>query len=421
MFTVPRRKITLYGGMLKDILLSFQKNNMSGEKDISLFESAFAQYIGTKHSIAVSSGTAALSLILQNLDLKRGDEVLVPAYTFPSVPSCVENLGLIPKFIDIEMNSHNIDIHALETSITNKTKVIIATHLFGQPCNIARIKELSQKNKIYLIEDCAHAIGSKYKSQPVGTFGDASYYSFSLTKPFNLFNGGMIVLKNEDLYQKISIQVKDLPFPPRKNIIKNVIVAYFLYFLTIPFVFSITLYPILVLLSLVQKDLINSYNKIFKKIIFHKDTLYRFTPAQATCGCKMLKIFNTIEKQRAERVEVFEKLLEKAQISLKRPVSNEKNNPFHYFYVIEHPEKDKLAKELLWAGIDTGKYVMRNCGDIFDKDHSYPNTQKTYQFSLQIPIEFCSDNQLKKIIRILKKFDKTKIHKKMNKYFSIFK
>ena len=406
MLAVPRRKITLYRGMLRDVISSFMNRKTRGDNDVRLFEKEFSDYMGVRFSLSISSGTAALSLILDQLRLQQSDEIILTAYTFPSVPSCIKEKDLSIRFVDVDGCTDNMDIEALKDAITDKTKVIIATHLFGQPCLIDEIISIARKRNIYVIEDCAHAIGASYKGKKVGSFGDAAYCSFSLTKPFNIFNGGMILTNNEGLYKKIFDKVKELPDIPRNNIIKNIVSAYFLHTVTLPLIFSFTLYPLLLLLSFFKKDLIDSYNRIFKKIIFYGISQYKFSNIQAVCGRKMLVFFDTVIKMRRKKVDLFESFLSESCAVLNKNTGHSDRFFFPYFYVIKHQQRQEIAKKLLWQGIDTGKFIMKNCGAMFDQERSYPNTQQAYESSIQIPIEFCSEKQMRKIISILKQYVK---------------
>ncbi len=404
MLALPRRKITLYKGMLGDVLFSFINRKKKKNSDVYLLEKEFADYMGVRFSCFISSGTAALSLILDQLHLQKGDEIILTAYTFPSVPLCIKEKGLSVCFIDSDDRTDNMDTAVLTGAITEKTRVIIATHLFGRPCVIDEIVKIARQKNIYVIEDCAHAIGASYKGKKVGSFGDAAYCSFSLTKPFNVFNGGSVLTNNEELYKKISDKVNTLPEVPLSNLIKNVLSAYFLYLLTLPAIFSFTLYPLLLLLSLFEKDLIDSYNRIFKKIIFYGSVQYKFSNIQAVCGRKMLVFFNDFIKTRKKRVRRFEQLLSGAGIPLVRYTDCVDGESFPYFYVIKHPQRQEISRKLLWHGIDTGKFIMKNCGAMFDPGHPYPNAQRAYESSIQIPIEYCSEKQMEKIASILGKY-----------------
>jgi len=405
MFAVPRRRINLYKGTFLSIVRAMVGGRLHAGENVRLFEKEFAEYIGRHHAVSVSSGTAALALILGHLDLHPGDEVIVPAYTCVSVPACIQDLGLTLKFVDINMATDNMDLEALQGVVSGKTKVIIVTHLFGKPCPMAEISAFAKEKCIYIIEDCAHSLGAEYQGGKVGRFSEAAYFSFSMTKPWNLFNGGMVVTDNDRLSIRIRTEVNNLPDMPLRNIIKNMGVAYYLFLVTRPFIFTFTLYFLLLLMSIVKKDFIKCYNTLFKKMIVYGSAKYKFTNVQALCGRRMLAEFDHIIKARDARVARFEELAGSMVPKLKaQNVTSPGAKPFWYYYVIKSPFKNKIIKDLLWQGIDTGKFVAQNCGELFDPDHSYSEAQQAYETSVQIPIEYCSDDQMIRILQILKKY-----------------
>lgn len=161
------------------------------------FEQAFATFHGADHAIAVANGTLALELALQALGIGPGDEVIVPARTFIATASCVVARGATPVVVDIEADSQNIAVAAVEAAITPRTRAIIAVHLGGWPCDMAALVSLAQARGIKLIEDCAQAVGAEYHGRKVGTFGDAAAFSFCQDKIMTTGGeGGMLLLKD---------------------------------------------------------------------------------------------------------------------------------------------------------------------------------------------------------------------------------
>lgn len=404
MWAIPRRRISIYKGITKDIFCLLIKNELINGQYIKMFERKFATYIGTSDAVSVSSGTVALSLILENLSLNKGDEVILPAYTFSGIPMCIKALGLLPRFVDIDSHTDNLDIVKVKEIINPKTKVIIATHIFGRPCELEEILRLGKEKGIFIIEDCAHAIGSRYKGRKVGSFGDAAFFSFSLTKPFNTFNGGMLVSDNHELIDRIRYKVENLPVLPRTALIKNILVVFLLYFITKPIVFTFVIYPVLLLLSFVNKDIINLYNKIFKKLIFYGIKKYKFSNLQSLVGLKTMQFYDKMAIERYNKVSLFNELCEDNRINVFEVNKKDDKNVFHYYYIIKHHKKDAIYKDLLRHGIDTGKYVAKNCGKLFDDLERYPNTEDAYSNSFQLPIEHCNQKNMLVIIRVLKRY-----------------
>ena len=167
------------------------------------FEAKFAEHLGVKHVIGVNSGTDALILAVRALDIKEGDEVLVPANTYiASVLGITEN-GATPVFIEPD-EFYCMDASLLEQHITEKTKAILPVHLYGQPCNMDVIMELAEKYNLVVIEDCAQAHGACFKGKPIGTFGDIACFSFYPTKPIGaLGDAGALALNDDKLAEKL--------------------------------------------------------------------------------------------------------------------------------------------------------------------------------------------------------------------------
>lgn len=403
MCAIPRRRVLIYRGITKDMFRLLIGGELIHGRYIREFEKKFADYIGIGNAVTVSSGTAALSLILESLPLNRGDEVILPAYTFTSVPACVKALGLSPHFVDIDPNTDNLDITELKKAINQRTKVIIATHIFGRPCEIEEVVAIAKENNLFVIEDCAHALGSEHRGKKLGTFGDAAFYSFSLTKPFNTFNGGVVVSNDRKLSDKIRGEVSKLQNFPKTPIVKNILIGFLLHFFTKPFVFTLSIYPILLLLSFVNKDIIKLYDKIFKKHIFYGFKKYKFSNFQAFIGLKTMQNYDKIIIERYNSITKFVDLCRKEKINIFERNNKINKDIFYYFFIIKHPKKDIIAKDLLLLGIDTGKHIMRNCGKIFDESNAYPNTEKAYNNSLQLPIANFNDKNMLAVIRVLKR------------------
>jgi dTDP-4-amino-4,6-dideoxygalactose transaminase len=174
--------------------------------EVEKFEQNLSNYLGNRYSIGVNSGTDALILSLRALDIKEDDEVILPSHTATATASAVVSVGATPVFVDIEEHSLNIDPIDLEKKISNKTKAIVIVHLYGNPCDIAKISEIANREKIYLIEDCAQSLGAKYNLKPTGSFGILSCFSFYPTKNLGAIgDAGAISTNNQELFEKIQM------------------------------------------------------------------------------------------------------------------------------------------------------------------------------------------------------------------------
>lgn len=167
------------------------------------FEEKFKKFTSSKYSVTVSSCTAALHLSCLALGLKKGDEVIVPAMSHTATSHAVEYTGAKVVFVDIDLNTGNIDPKNIISKISKKTKAIIVVHMAGLPCKMDLIYKICKKFKIELIEDCAHSVGTKFKSKHVGNFGISGCFSFYPTKQITTGEGGMLITNNKKFYNKI--------------------------------------------------------------------------------------------------------------------------------------------------------------------------------------------------------------------------
>ncbi len=175
-------------------------------KEVEEFEKELANYCGVKYAIGVNSGTDALLLSLMALDIGPNDEVITTPFTFIATAEVVALRGAKPVFVDINQKTFNIDPTKIETAITYKTKAIIPVHLYGQPSEMDKIMEIAKKYKLFVIEDCAQAIGAKYKNKMVGSFGDVGCLSFFPSKNLGAFgDGGAVLTNNKQLAEKIKM------------------------------------------------------------------------------------------------------------------------------------------------------------------------------------------------------------------------
>lgn len=191
----------------KDDLIAISKAAKDGwgsncNKYIDIFEKKFAEKLKVKFSLATSSCTGALHIAISSLNLKKGSEVLICDTNWVATLSPVIYANLKPVFVDANYKSWCIDADLIEKKITNKTKLIIVTHLYGNVADIKKIMKIAKKYKIYVIEDAAEALGSKSSGKMCGTFGDIGCYSFHGSKIITTGEGGMIVTNNKNIYEK---------------------------------------------------------------------------------------------------------------------------------------------------------------------------------------------------------------------------
>lgn len=172
---------------------------------VESFEKAFAERVGASYAVAVSNGTAALHAAMFALGIGPGDEVIVPAMTFAASANCVVFQGGTPIFTDVEPDTLLMDPCDVEEKITSKTKAVIAVDYAGQPCDYEALKAITEHAGITLVDDACHALGARYRNEPVGSIADLSTFSFHPVKHITTGEGGMISTDDEELAQRMRI------------------------------------------------------------------------------------------------------------------------------------------------------------------------------------------------------------------------
>lgn len=185
---------------------------------IKRFEQEFAARVGRKFAVAVSNGTVAIDAAITALDIKVGDEVILPTFTIISCISQIVRVGAKPVLIDCNPLTWNMDVDQIESKITPKTKAIMIVHIYGLPVDVAPLLILAKKYNLRVIEDAAEMHGQTYNGKPCGSFGDISTFSFYPNKHVTTGEGGMIVTDDESLYRRCQ-SLRNLCFQPHKRFV----------------------------------------------------------------------------------------------------------------------------------------------------------------------------------------------------------
>ena len=166
------------------------------------FEAEMAAFAGTKHALLTHSGTSALQLALAGLEVDEGDEVIVPAYSFVATAICVLQQGAIPRFVDVDAGTGNMDPALIEAAITPRTKAIMPVHVHGCPADMAPILNVAEKHGLAVVEDAAQAHGARYRGAPAGSLGAAAGFSLQSSKNLSAGEGGVLVTNDEALLER---------------------------------------------------------------------------------------------------------------------------------------------------------------------------------------------------------------------------
>lgn len=189
--------------LIRDELMAAIEGVLDGTQfimgpNVKAFEQEIAEYMGTKHAVALNSGTDALILGNHALGLKPGDEVITTPFTFFATGEAVSHFRATPVFVDIDPVTYNIDVNQIEAKITSKTKAICPVHLYGHAVDMDPLMALAQKHGLKVMEDCAQSFGSDYKNKKTGAIGDAGAFSFFPSKNLGAFGDGGMLITNDD-------------------------------------------------------------------------------------------------------------------------------------------------------------------------------------------------------------------------------
>jgi len=205
---IPIARTNLTEDEIQSVLEPLRNGWLVQGPKVKEFEERWSAFTGAQHSLAVTSCTTGMELALAALDLKPGDEVILPAFTWIATANVIEHFGAKPIFCDIDLATFNIDLQLIESLITDKTVGIMPVHLFGLSADMDPILALSKKYELWVVEDAACGFGAKYKGSHVGSFGDVGVFSFHPRKAITTGEGGMVTSSNEELITKIQ-QLRD--------------------------------------------------------------------------------------------------------------------------------------------------------------------------------------------------------------------
>ena len=182
-----------------------REGRLSGGIYSEIFEKEFAKFIGVKHAVAVNSATSALQLMLAAKDIGKNDEIITTPYTYAATANVIVLQGAKPIFVDIEMDSYNIDTTKIEEAISKNTKAIMPIHYGGQSSDMEQLVKLGKENNLQVFEDAAPAAGATYKGKKVGNIGDAAAFSFFPDKNMTTGEGGMLTTNSDEIAERAQI------------------------------------------------------------------------------------------------------------------------------------------------------------------------------------------------------------------------
>ena len=218
---IPVNEPLLDGNEKKYLLECIETGWISSEGPfVKRFEDEFAKSVGRKHAVAVANGTAALDIAVEALGIGAGDEVILPTFTIISCISQIVRAGATPVLVDSDPVTWNMDVAQVEAKITQRTKAIMAVHIYGLPVDMESLLALAKKYGLMVIEDAAQAIGQTYHGKPCGSFGEISTFSFYPNKHITTGEGGMVVT-DDDVLAEQARSLRNLCFQPAKRFVHD--------------------------------------------------------------------------------------------------------------------------------------------------------------------------------------------------------
>jgi perosamine synthetase len=348
---------------IKAVESALRSGILTGGPNVACFQDSISRYIGVKHALAVSSGTAALQVAVEALGIGPGDEVITTPFTFIATSNAILFRGAKPVFADIDSETYNIDPKSVKTKINKKTKAILPVHLYGQPCDMGQILDICRRSKLKLLEDCAQSIGAEYKGKKTGAFGDAAILSFYATKNLSTGEGGMLLTNDEEVREKAFL-------------------------------------------------LANQGQKVryeHASVGFN----YRMTEIQAALGMMQLYKLDDMNKKRIEHARILNEGLRGLDFLSTPVVKKGSSHVFHQYTIrVLNGKRDALMNHLEKKGISARiyypkvNYLQPAYAQLGIKPGVCPEAEKAAKEVLSIPVyPGLKDDELKQIISAVRSFE----------------
>lgn len=361
--SVPRRCVNLPPGSLMTLLGAILGKKVQQGPAVEDFYRKFAGWLGASHVFGAASGRSAFQLALESLGLEKGAEIIFPVFTFPVMPLVAKLLGFQPVFCDVDPKTYNSGPEHIEKKITDKTGAVLATHLFGQPCPIRQIADLTAQRNIRLLEDCAHACGVRVDGKQVGTFGDIGVFSFAEGKNMPCFGGGAIATSDDQIAQRAAAVLSQAPMPTVDTLTKQAVSVWVKWLLTRPFVFGVTAYPALRLKLMLGQPLMDSAvgNELLEAFASSSPQISPFSNLQAKIGLLQLDHIDGFNAGARRNAAILTEMLRDVP-GIQAPDTVEGDHIYVYYPLTLDPAKrDDLRNYLLKHGFDSKKSDMSDC------------------------------------------------------------
>ena len=372
MKVIPRRLVAFEKG---ELAASWRV--LRGEEEAGLvaeFEQRFTEYVSVPYAMAVSSVRDGFSCLLDVLEFAPGDEIIMAAYNYHVMPLIVKKRGLVPVFADIDPDTLNIDPGQIERLITDKTRAVIVTHLFGRSARATEIQKICRERGLILLEDAAHACGAECDGRKVGGFGDFGMFSFGTGKCLVTLGGGVIVSRNTEVFTRLRERLDNQDHPGERWHSTSYYLKCLLQIaLTNRTLFAVLVYPWILLADLIRLDIIERLtgDKYTSADVSAKSQVQPFAEFQALLGLQQLKRLDAMNDKRIARAQLLDRYLEDVKEIKRIPVVGNREHIAQSYTVI-CDDKNALRRHLLRKGIDTKESSMRNCAQFLGAEGPFP-------------------------------------------------
>jgi len=391
--TIARYGVRSAPGEENEIIDAFRRGEAVTGPAIAEYEGRFAAYHGIEHAVAASFGRMACYYILRALELPAGSEIIFPALTFWVVPEIARRAGLRPVFVDVDPSTFNIDPARIEAAIGARTRAIVPTHLYGQPCEMTEIMRLAEKHNLIVIEDCAQAAGARYRGRLVGTFGKASFFSFQMLKGINTYGGGMALTNDPALAKNVRAQAESEPPQSAGELAKRFLTGYAARGAVSPRGFTFWGFPLQAAASFFGHYDLSKY--IWEKIRpldpFPRAYRQRYSNAQAILGLRGLDRLDEYNaRSRDHAMRYTRGLADCRAVQTPRALPNAEH--VYYQYCIYTSDPARASRRAIRRGVDFETTHVDVCPqlELFKEfvatmTDAYPGAETT-ESALQLPV-----------------------------------
>jgi perosamine synthetase len=372
---------------------------------VAEFEAAFGKRVNGRPAVSTSYGRMAFYYLLRAFAFPAGSEIVFPALTFWVVPEIARVLGLTPVFADVDPGTFNLTPKSFQRAITSKTVAVVPTHLWGLPCDMDEIAGIAARHGIMVIEDCAHALGATYRKRPVGTLGDAAFFSFQMIKPLNTYGGGMAVARDRVIANRVRKLAESAPLPAIKAIKEKLWRGRVQRIATRPSVFTWTLFPAVYVTTRFNWSIDMYFWEPIRKLEpLPADYHVRYANVQAALGLEGLRHLNGWQRQTERHAARLSAVLSNVPGVRVPSVPSDRTHTF-YQYSAYVPERDIVVARCLRRGVDIETLHVDVCTalDLFGgAAKASPGANETTQ-AIQIPVyESLTDAELERVASVVR-------------------